>query len=179
MLKKARQAKLGNHPTILSRWYEQEGYRKSLAEHNIVEKEVMFFDRIALERHDYTATKAERLQNAKHWILRLNADGPQKPLRQRPEFAVLCKTMPKNARRSLGGNATISETDTSRTSTTSTRRSTNRRRSKLRLLCRSQNSMAVLQRATEKPVSSAFTFNFAVARLTMANELELVAAYII
>ena len=40
------------------------------------------------ERHDFSATRAERLQNAKHWILRLNADGPQKPLRQRPEFAV-------------------------------------------------------------------------------------------
>ena len=49
----------------------------------------MFFDRIAFERHDYTA--AERLQNAKHWILRLNADGPQKLLRQRPEFAVASK----------------------------------------------------------------------------------------
>ena len=35
--------------------------------------------------------RAERLQNAKHWILRLNADGPQKPLRQRPEFAVALK----------------------------------------------------------------------------------------
>ena len=64
MLKKARRAKHGNHPTILSRWYEQEGYRKSLAEHNIGEKEFMLFDRIALERHDETATKAERLQNA-------------------------------------------------------------------------------------------------------------------
>ena len=39
----------------------------------------MFYDRIALERHDFSATRAERLQNAKHWILRLNADGPQKP----------------------------------------------------------------------------------------------------
>ena len=87
-LEKARQSKLGSHPTILSRWYDQEEYRKSLAEHNIDEKEVIFFDRIALERHDYTATRAERLQNAKHWILRLNADGPQKPRRQRPEFAV-------------------------------------------------------------------------------------------
>ena len=28
--------------------------------------------------YDYTATQAERLQNAKHWVLRLNADGPQK-----------------------------------------------------------------------------------------------------
>ena len=48
----------------------------------------MLFDRIALERHDYAATRAERLQNVKHWIFRLNVDGPQKPLRQRPEFAV-------------------------------------------------------------------------------------------
>ena len=51
----------------------------------------MLFDRIALERHDYTATRAERSQNAKHSTLRLNADGPQKPLRQRPEFAVALK----------------------------------------------------------------------------------------
>ena len=84
MLKKARQGKHGNHPTILSRWYEQEGYSKSLAEHNIGEKDVMFFDRIVLEKDDFAATKAERLQNAKHWILRFTADGLQKPLRQRP-----------------------------------------------------------------------------------------------
>ena len=105
-------------------------------------------NRIALERHAFSATRAERLQNAKHWILRLNADGPQKPLRQRPKFAVASKQCLKNARRSLGGNATISETDTSRTSTTSTRRSTIRRRRKLRLLSRSENWMAVLHRAT-------------------------------
>ena len=81
MLEKARQSKHG-HPTILSRWFEQEGYQKSLAEHNVGEKEVMLFDRIAFERHDFSATRAERLQNAKHY-----ADGHQKPLRQRPEFA--------------------------------------------------------------------------------------------
>ena len=58
----------------------QEKYRDSLAKHNIGEKEVMFFDRIALERHDNAATRAELLQIAKHWILRLNADGLQMPL---------------------------------------------------------------------------------------------------
>ena len=84
MLMKARQPKLGSHPTILERWYAQERYRDSLAKHNVGEKEIMFFDRIALERHYYTATRAERLQNAQNWVLRLNADGPQKPLRQRP-----------------------------------------------------------------------------------------------
>ena len=103
MLKKARQSKHGNHPTILSRWCDQEGYRKSLAEHDIGEMEVMFFDRIALERHDYTATRAERLQKVKHWILRLNADGHQKPLRQRPEFAVALKQFLKMQDRALGG----------------------------------------------------------------------------
>ena len=168
MLKKARQGKHGNHPTIFSWWCEQEGYRRSLAEHKIGEKEVMFFDRIALERHDYTATKAERLQNAKHWILRLNAGGS---LRQRPEFAVAL-------RRSLDGNAAISQTDTSRTSTTSTRRSTIRRRRKLRLLRRSENWMTVLQRATGKPVGSVFIFTFAVANFTIANKLELIVFHI-
>ena len=61
--------------------------------------------------------------------------------------------MPQNARRSLGGNATISETDTSRTSATSTK-SAIRRRIKLRLLCRSENWMAALQRATEKQAAA-------------------------
>ena len=68
----------------------------------------MLFDRIALERHDYTATRAERLQNAKHWILRLNANVPQKPLRQRPEFVdatkqqcLKCKTLTWHKHNSL------------------------------------------------------------------------------
>ena len=87
MFKKARQKKHGNHPSIFSRWYEQEDYRKSLAKHNIGEKSVMLFDRVALERHDCSARRAERLQNAEHWILRLTADGSQKAPRQRPEFA--------------------------------------------------------------------------------------------
>ena len=70
MLEKARQSKHGGHPTILARWYAQEGYRRSLAEHNVGEKEIMLYDRVALERHDFSATRAELLQNAKHWILR-------------------------------------------------------------------------------------------------------------
>ena len=124
----------------------------------------MLFDRIALERHDFSDTKAERLQNAKHRILRLNADLPQKPLRQRPEFAVASKQCLQNARRSLGGNASISQTDTSRTSKTSTRRSRIRRRRKLRLLCRSENLMAVLQGATVKPVGRVFIFEIHIGK---------------
>ena len=57
MLKKARQAEHANHPKILSRWYEQEGYRTSLTEHNIDEKEIMLYDRIALERHVFSSAR--------------------------------------------------------------------------------------------------------------------------
>ena len=63
-VRKQDKSKHGSHPTKLSIWYDQEEYRKSLAEHNIDEKEVMLFDRIALERHDYAATRAERLQTS-------------------------------------------------------------------------------------------------------------------
>ena len=47
----------------------------------------MQYDRIALEKHYYTATNAERIQNSKHWILTLNAEEPQQPLNQRADFA--------------------------------------------------------------------------------------------
>ena len=53
----------------------------------IWEQHIMLFDRIALEKHRYTAIKAERIQNSKHWILTLNAEGPQQPLNERPDFA--------------------------------------------------------------------------------------------
>ena len=74
------------------RRYFQDGMHKKGTEIRwrstiLAKKRSCFFDRIALERHEYTATRAERLQNAKHWIIRLNADEHQKPLRQRPEFA--------------------------------------------------------------------------------------------
>ena len=49
-----------------------------------------------------------------------------------------------------------------------------KKRRKLRLLRRSENWMAVLQRATENPAGSIFIFIF-----TTANELELMAVYII
>ena len=44
MIKKARQEKHGSHPTILSRWHDQEGDRRSLADHNIGEKEIMLYE---------------------------------------------------------------------------------------------------------------------------------------
>ena len=79
MLKKARQEKHDSIPT---------GYRRSLAEHDIGEKEITLHDRIALERHDYTVTRFERQQKAKRGV---DADGPQNALQQRREFAVALK----------------------------------------------------------------------------------------
>ena len=87
MLRKAKKSKNGNHATVLARWTAQESYRRSLAEHNIGEKEIMLHDQLALENHDYIATKAERIQNSKHWVLSMNADGPQQPQQQRPDCA--------------------------------------------------------------------------------------------
>ena len=47
----------------------------------------MLYDQIALEEHDYTATKAGRIQNSKHWVISINAEGPQQPRQQRPDYA--------------------------------------------------------------------------------------------
>ena len=87
MLKKARQRKHGGHPTILSRLYASESYRNSLYAIGWREKRIMLYGRIALEKHIYVATRAERIQNSKHWILTIHAEGPQQPLNQRPDFA--------------------------------------------------------------------------------------------
>ena len=51
------------------------------------EKDTMLYDRIALEKQIHVATRAENIQNSKHWILTLNAEGPQQPLNQRPDIA--------------------------------------------------------------------------------------------
>ena len=39
------------------------------------------------KRHDCTGTKAERIQDSKHWVISINAEGPQLPRQQRPEYA--------------------------------------------------------------------------------------------
>ena len=92
MLKKARHGKHGNHPTTFQGGANKKNTESHWRSTILAKREwVMLFDRIALERHDFSATKAERLQHAKHWILRLNADGSQKPLRQRPQFSVALK----------------------------------------------------------------------------------------
>ena len=83
MLKKARQQKHGRHPTIMSRWYAGQTYRDSLYAIGWREKHIMLYDRVSLEKNIYVATKAERIQKSKHWILTLNTEGPQQ-LNQRP-----------------------------------------------------------------------------------------------
>ena len=35
----------------------------------------MLYDRISVEKHIYITTGSERLQNSKHWILTINAEG--------------------------------------------------------------------------------------------------------
>ena len=88
MLKKARQGKHGSHPTILSRWYASETYRTSLSLTGWREKRIMLYDRIAFKKHIYVATKAGRIQNSKHWIPTISAEGEtQQSLNQRPDFA--------------------------------------------------------------------------------------------
>ena len=102
MLKKARQKKHGSHPTIISRWYADEEYRTSLAAIGIREQQIMLFDRIALERHRCTATKTERIQNTEHWVLSLNADGPQKTCQSATGIRQSNKRMQTIARRPPG-----------------------------------------------------------------------------
>ena len=58
--KKARQEKHGSHPTILSRWYADEEYRSSLSDIGRREHHIILYDRIALEKHMYIATRVER-----------------------------------------------------------------------------------------------------------------------
>ena len=61
-------------------------HRKSLSAIGWKEH-IILYDRMALEKHFHVATRAERIQNSKHWILMLNAEGPKQPLNQRPDFA--------------------------------------------------------------------------------------------
>ena len=96
MLQKARQPKHGGYRSILARWHEDDKYRNSLSLIGWTEELIVEHDKVALEDHSHVATKPEIFQNTKHWVLRLNQDGAQKPLNQRPVFAQAereCKRM--------------------------------------------------------------------------------------
>ena len=75
------------HSSFLARWHDDYKYRKSFLDIEWTEQDIMLFDRIASENHSYVATRAERIRNSEHWILKLNQDGAQQPLNQRPAFA--------------------------------------------------------------------------------------------
>ena len=87
MLHKAGQKKHGGHSSFLARWHNEYSYRDSLTRIGWTEQDIMLFDRITWENHSYVATRAERIRNSEHWILKLNQDGAQQPLNQRPDFA--------------------------------------------------------------------------------------------
>ena len=130
MLGEARQKKHGSHPTILSRWYASEKYRTSLSLIGWKEKRTMPHDSIALEQRIYIATRAERIQNSKHWILTLNAQGPQQPLSQQPDFA---QTMQTIARRALGKDSARLQNHPSQSTSTTKKRTAVRRNRRIRL----------------------------------------------
>ena len=81
-----RKAKKRGFPTILVRCQEQESYISSLKDLDIGEQEVIIYDRLDLERHDKTATKAERMRYSQNWVLTLNAEGKQPPRQLRQDY---------------------------------------------------------------------------------------------
>ena len=107
-----RKAKNNNHPTNLSRWKAQKSYRTSLEEHGIGQKEIMLYDQFALEKHDCTATKAERTRCSQKWVLSMNAEGFQL-LRQRPDYEAAKKRMSATTRRVYGRNKAALQTNSS------------------------------------------------------------------
>ena len=151
-----------------------------MAEHNIGEKGVLY-DHIAVERHDDTATRAERLQNAKHWVLRLNADGPQKPLRQRQGFADAFKQCLKML------DARMAETEQTLIPIHPQHQQRQRQNQQFEggenfdYYVDRKNGWRHYRELREKPAGSIFIFllNFAAADFAMANELELMAVHII
>ena len=87
-LQKARQPKRwtipnDKHSSIHARWHNDYEYGTSLSE--IAEEQIIEDDKRSLEDHSCVATRSERIQNTKHWVLRLNQDGAQQPPNQRHE----------------------------------------------------------------------------------------------
>ena len=86
LLQEACQPKHGEYKSIHERWHKDDQYRNSLSLIGWTEEQIIEHDKIALEDHSYVATKPERIQNTKLWVLRLNQDGAQQPLNQRPDL---------------------------------------------------------------------------------------------
>ena len=86
MLQKARQPKHGGYKTILERWHKDDNYRKYLSEIEWTAEQIIQYDELALEDHNYIATKEERTRNEKSWVLKLNEERVQGLMNQRPDF---------------------------------------------------------------------------------------------
>ena len=64
-----RKAKKQGNPTILSRWVGKEKYRSPLTTEGFREEDIWNFDQLALEKHDYMATRSERLRYSQQCVL--------------------------------------------------------------------------------------------------------------
>ena len=73
MLKKGPSEKARKSPNDTCAMVRQRNVQDFVVIDRVKEKDRMLYDRIALEMHIYVATRAERIQNSKHWILTLNA----------------------------------------------------------------------------------------------------------
>ena len=87
MLHKADQERRGNHSPIPAKWHNDNDWQKICPKLDGPRNKTLQCDRIAVENHSDVATRAERLRTSEHWILKLNQDGAQQPLKQRPDFA--------------------------------------------------------------------------------------------
>ena len=103
--KKARPGKHGDHPTILSRWHACDEYRKSLSDLGWREHHIILYDRIALEKNVYIATRAERMQHLKHRNLTANCRRRNSAITQSTtRLSSSEKRMQTIARRAPGNN---------------------------------------------------------------------------
>ena len=151
MVRKARLGKHGGHPAILSRWYACDEYRKSLSDFGWREHHIKLYDRIALEKHIYKATRAERIQNSKHWILTANAEGgTQQPLKQRPDFAQAKRECKRLLDEHLARTQQKYRYSSQSTNKTAIRAAIWRQR-RIRLRLWSENRLEVLQTVAVKP----------------------------
>ena len=86
MLQQARQPKHGGYNAILKRWPNDDKYRESLSEIGWIEEQIIQCDDLALEDHSSFATREERHRDEKSWVLKLDKEGAQGPMNQRPDF---------------------------------------------------------------------------------------------
>ena len=79
-LRKHDKVNMGKHPTHPLKVVCRHRLPEFITEHNIGAKKKCFSIASLLKDMTIRLRKVNGLQNAKHWNLRLNADGPQKPL---------------------------------------------------------------------------------------------------